>query len=113
MKALSLLFFVLAVVMMPVASAASLNTDTTPQDHVYGVTMGPVTVSIGDGSLSGTVVFLFGAFCALWAQNTNRNPWLWFFLGVFLNMIAVLVVLAKNNKGKPVEIQPHPKLNLS
>lgn len=23
---------------------------------------------------------LFGAFCALWAQNTGRNPWLWFFL---------------------------------
>lgn len=44
----------------------------------------------------GVVVFLFGAFCALWAQNTNRNPWLWFFLGLLFNVITVLVLLAKN-----------------
>ena len=47
----------------------------------------------------GAVVFLFGAFCALWAQNTNRNPWLWFFLGLFFNVITVLVLLAKNSNG--------------
>jgi len=32
------------------------------------------------GAAAGAVSFLFGAFCALWAQNTNRNAWLWFFL---------------------------------
>jgi hypothetical protein len=42
------------------------------------------------------VGLLFGAFCALWAQNTKRNPWLWFFLGLFFNVITVLVLLAKN-----------------
>jgi hypothetical protein len=41
---------------------------------------------------------LCGAFCALWAQNTRRNPWLWFFLGLFLNAICVIVVLYKNSK---------------
>jgi hypothetical protein len=56
----------------------------------------------------GVVLFLFGAFCALWAQNTNRNPWLWFFLGVFFNVITVLALLAQNAddgriaRGEPV-----------
>ena len=48
------------------------------------------------GTVSG-VFFLFAAFCALWAQNTNRNPWLWFFLGWFFHVLTVLVVLAKNS----------------
>jgi Flp pilus assembly protein TadB len=48
----------------------------------------------------GAVLFLFGAFCALWAQNTNRNPWLWFFLGLIFNVISVLVLLAKNSDDR-------------
>ncbi len=50
----------------------------------------------------GMVLFLAGAFCALWAQNTNRNPWLWFFSGLLLHVIAVLVLLAKNSDDKRV-----------
>ena len=42
-------------------------------------------------------MFMFGAFCALWAQNSGRNAWLWFFLGAFFNLITVLVLLAKNS----------------
>lgn len=45
---------------------------------------------------AGSILFLFGAFCALWAQNTRRNPWLWFFLGLIFNIITVLVLLVKN-----------------
>jgi len=45
-------------------------------------------------------VFVCGAFCALWAQNTGRNPWLWFFLGLFFNVITVLVLLRKNANDK-------------
>ena len=45
----------------------------------------------------GFVMFMFGAFCALWAQNSGRNAWLWFFLGAFFNLITVLVLLAKNS----------------
>lgn len=48
-------------------------------------------------SAAGAVAFLFGAFCALWAQNTGRSGWLWFFLGLFFSVIAVLVLLAKNS----------------
>ena len=44
------------------------------------------------------LLFLFGIFCALWAQNTGRNAWLWFFLGAFFHVITVLVLLAKNER---------------
>ena len=50
-------------------------------------------------------VFVCAAFCALWAQNTGRNPWLWFFLGIFFSVVTVLVMLRKNvddkKRGKP------------
>ena len=49
---------------------------------------------------AGFVIFLFGAFCALWAQNSGRNPWLWFFLGAFFNFITVLVLLSKNSADR-------------
>ena len=47
---------------------------------------------------TGGVAILFGAFCALWAQNTKRNALLWFFLGVIFNVIAILVLLYKNSR---------------
>jgi uncharacterized BrkB/YihY/UPF0761 family membrane protein len=49
---------------------------------------------------AGLVLFLFGAFCALWAQNTRRSAWLWFFLGLFLNVITVILVLIKNSDDR-------------
>lgn len=48
----------------------------------------------------GAVILLFGAFCALWAQNTRRNAWLWFFLGALFNVITVLVLLHKNSRDR-------------
>jgi hypothetical protein len=49
---------------------------------------------------SGAAVILFGAFCALWAQNTGRSAWLWFFLGLLFSVITVLVLLYKNSNDK-------------
>ena len=49
----------------------------------------------GDRAL-GAVGFLVGAFCALWAQNTGRSAWGWFFLGVFFAPITLIVLLVKN-----------------
>jgi len=43
----------------------------------------------------GMVSFLFGIFCAYWAQETDRNPWLWFFFGFFLPPIAGIVYVLK------------------
>ena len=48
----------------------------------------------------GAIAFLFGAFCALWAQNTGRSAWLWFFLGLFFSVITVLVLLHKNSNDR-------------
>jgi hypothetical protein len=44
------------------------------------------------------VHFLFAIFCAYWAQTTDRNPWLWFFLGFFFAPITGLVLLHENRK---------------
>jgi outer membrane murein-binding lipoprotein Lpp len=44
--------------------------------------------------------FLFAIFCAWWAQHTNRDPWVWFFLGLFFNIITGLVLLSKNAEDK-------------
>jgi hypothetical protein len=43
------------------------------------------------------VAILYAVFCAMWAQNSGRNAWLWFFLGLFFNVITVFVLLYKNS----------------
>ncbi len=49
---------------------------------------------------AGATLVLFGAFCALWAQNTNRNAWFWFFMGFCFSVITVLVLLWKNSEDR-------------
>ncbi len=44
--------------------------------------------------------FCSGHSAALWAQNTNRNAWLWFFLGLFFSVVTVVVLLAKNSEDR-------------
>jgi cation transport ATPase len=51
-------------------------------------------VSHADAMIS--VGLVAAVICALWAQNTARNPWLWFFAGLFFSAIALLVLLYKN-----------------
>lgn len=53
---------------------------------------------------SSFVLFLSGAFCALWAQNTGRNAWLWFFMGMIFSLFAILVLLFKNSADKSESI---------
>lgn len=53
-----------------------------------------------DYAAKGATAMLFGAFCALWAQNTRRNAWLWFFMGAIFTIIAVLVLLYKNSEDR-------------
>lgn len=50
------------------------------------------------GGSGGLILLFFGFFCALWAQNTGRSAWLWFFLGVFFNVFAVISLLVKNGR---------------
>jgi hypothetical protein len=44
----------------------------------------------------GFVTFLFGIFCAYWAQMTKRKGWVWFFFGLLLAPIAGVILLVKN-----------------
>jgi len=44
------------------------------------------------------VFFLFGIFCAYWAQRTRRSAWGWSFLGWFFAPITGLVLLSKNSR---------------
>ncbi len=61
--------------------------------------------TLRDNGSDGAVVFLYGAFCALWAKNTGRSAWLWFFMGIIFNVFTVVVLLYKNGqdpKRRPV-----------
>jgi len=51
---------------------------------------------VDERASQGGLLFLVGVFCALWAQNSGRNAWLWFFLGLFFNFFTLLVLLSKN-----------------
>ena len=101
-----LLFLVLA---KPIYGASEATKATSEKDDRIEFSIGSVKFS--PGSAEGAVIFLFGAFCALWAQNTNRSAWLWFFLGIFFNVIAVLVLLFKNSNDK-WNREHRPKLNI-
>jgi|JI10StandDraft_1071094.scaffolds.fasta_scaffold312514_2 hypothetical protein len=70
--------------------------------RVVGIQSGVSTLEQKIAKLSDTAptLFLFGVFCALWAQNTGRNAWLWFFLGLLLSYIAGVVLLWKNAGDK-------------
>jgi len=52
------------------------------------------------GASEAMVFFLFSIFSAYWAQNTGRNAWLWFFLGLFFAPITGLVLLYKNSQDR-------------
>ena len=54
--------------------------------------------SLQSSASLGAVSFLFGAFCALWAQNNRRNALGWFFAGLIFSVFAVLFVLYLNRK---------------
>jgi hypothetical protein len=46
------------------------------------------------------VQFLFGIFCAYWAQMNNRGQWGWFFLGLFFAPITGIILLGENSKER-------------
>lgn len=54
-----------------------------------------------EGFWYGMLMMLFGSVAALWAQNTGRNPKLWFALGAMFHVFAILLVLVKN--GRDIE----------
>ena len=73
---------------------AELQTETREHDEAIR----RLDSLIDDAEEAGFIMFFFGVFCALWAQNTQRSPWTWFLLGVFFNVITVLFLLRKNSE---------------
>jgi hypothetical protein len=45
---------------------------------------------------TGIGLFVSGIFCALWAQYTRRSSWLWFFFGLILAPLALIMLAWKN-----------------
>ena len=56
-----------------------------------------IASNAGDQSV---VLWLFAIFSALWAQNTGRNAWLWFFLGLIFSVFTGLFLLYYNSKDR-------------
>ena len=50
------------------------------------------------GSSATTLALIVGCFCAVWAQNNRRSPWLWILMGAVFAPITLLVLLAKNGR---------------
>jgi len=67
-----------------------------PEERIAGLERKVSSLDSKVGHI-GVVAWLFAAFCALWAQNTGRSAWLWFFLGLFFSVITVIVLLVKNS----------------
>ena len=58
--------------------------------------------SSGFGSylISGLEILGVGAFCALWARSTRRDPWLWLAAGLVFNFFALIAVWIKHEEDK-------------
>jgi hypothetical protein len=61
---------------------------------------GSATTVVHDESGIFFMLILYGAFCALWAQNTGRSAWQWFFAGLFLNVLTIMILLSKNAEDR-------------
>jgi hypothetical protein len=79
---------------------------TVPQHESLSTRVASLERRVASVQTAGVGLFLFGAFCALWAQNTGRNAWLWFFVGFLFSCIAVLVLLYKNSEDKRPPSEP-------
>ncbi len=91
----SVLLLFLLPIFVPNAVQADEQTDRRIAELERRINSLPTPIQThGD---NGGLVFLFGVFCALWAQNTGRSAWLWFFLGLFFSVITVIVLLYKNS----------------
>lgn len=85
-----------ALVAAVVPASASAQEKTEEQVRALQNRVSRLETAVEDKAGMAGIVFLYGIFCALWAQNTGRGPWLWFFLGLLFNVITVIVLLVKN-----------------
>lgn len=60
------------------------------------------SLAMSGKELFGWIQFMYGNFCAYWAQETDRNPWLWFFGGAVFGPFVGLILLYKNSKKEVI-----------
>ena len=97
-----ILGMLLLAVGMPLAASAQSESSTIANLQMR---VAHLESRVASHVADGVAVFVAGAFCALWAQNTGRNAWLWFFLGLLFNVVTLLVLLYKNSNDKPLRGQ--------
>jgi len=91
---LVVLFFSMALPVQTFAQSDDSRLDKLERKVSY------LEYQVSSNSAVGLAVFVCASFCALWAQQTRRNSWLWFFFGAFFNIIALLVLLYKNSNDQ-------------
>jgi hypothetical protein len=102
-KTLSIIFLLsLATVFttVPGLSAATADTASATNTPEHRIAALEKAGQRRDRQLYISLVYLVGVFCALWAQNTRRNPWLWFALGAMFSLFSTLVLLWKNAEDR-------------
>ena len=99
----SLLIATLAAALVP-ASASAQDKTTEERVKALETRVSQLELAIENKAGLGGLLILYGAFCALWAQNTSRSAWGWFFLGLFFSVITVIVLLAKNEGDRKRQI---------
>ena len=85
------LLLLVLLALAPLAASAQTHAPLTLEARVARLES-----RVDRASAAGVVAFVCGAFCALWAQNTRRNAWLWFFLGLLFSVITLVFLLNKN-----------------
>ena len=53
---------------------------------------------IFENNVMGLLLFFFALYCGMWAQETERNYWLWFITGFLVAPITGIVLMVKNAK---------------
>lgn len=99
------LLLLCSVLLMPLPALGQSSSVISPDTAAHEIAQLKTKVSQLERQVkkldsAGVVLFLFGVFCALWAQNTGRSAWLWFFLGLFGSLITVIVLLVKNSNDR-------------
>jgi hypothetical protein len=53
-------------------------------------------LAMDEYATTGMILYLFGLFCAYWAQQTRRSPWLCFFAGALFAPITDIILVVKH-----------------
>jgi hypothetical protein len=78
--------------MLPMPGQQALSPSAAPQPQVVA---DPSPAHPARSPVDGGDALLFAIACALWARHIGRRVWVWFFLGLLFQALAMLVLLIK------------------